>query len=66
MDSESRIRMAWLFVLISLPASPTYTLLFPFRTEPYTDGRSWARRPGFERHSGVHEGEELTDPEDDE
>ncbi|EPT05472.1 hypothetical protein FOMPIDRAFT_124435 [Fomitopsis schrenkii] len=55
-----------LFFNIGPDGYPTYTLLFPFRTEPYTDGRSWARRPGFERHSGVHEGEELTDPEDDE
>lgn len=32
---------------------------------PYTDGRSWARRDGYERHRGVRQGEELTDEEDD-
>ena len=32
---------------------------------PYTDGRAWARRPGFERHGGVKPGEELTDEEDE-
>ena len=32
---------------------------------PYTDGRSWARKPGFERHAGVQPGEELTDEEDE-
>ena len=33
---------------------------------PYTDGRSWARRDGYDRHLGVHAGEELTDDSDDE
>ena len=41
-----------------------YTLLFPFRILPYTDGRSWARKPGLERHHGIYVGEELTDEED--
>jgi palmitoyltransferase len=44
--------------------SPIHTLLFPFRVPPYTDGRSWARRPGLERHHGVRVDEELTDEED--
>ncbi|KAH9080672.1 zf-DHHC-domain-containing protein [Lactarius deliciosus] len=43
---------------------PIYTLLFPFRILPYTDGRSWARKPGLERHRGIYVGEELTDEED--
>ncbi|KAL4064210.1 DHHC palmitoyltransferase-domain-containing protein [Scleroderma yunnanense] len=33
---------------------------------PYTDGSSWARRDGLQRHRGVREGEELTDEEEDE
>jgi palmitoyltransferase len=33
---------------------------------PYTDGRSWARRPGYESHRGVEQGEELTDEDEDE
>jgi len=33
---------------------------------PYTDGHSWARRRGLERHLGVREGEELTDEDDEE
>ncbi|KZT67918.1 zf-DHHC-domain-containing protein [Daedalea quercina L-15889] len=55
-----------LFFNLGVDGYPSYTLLFPFRIEPYTDGRSWARRPGYEGHLGVREGEELTDPEDDE
>lgn len=39
--------------------------MFPFRIAPYTDGRAWARRDGYERHHGVRRGEELTDEEDD-
>jgi palmitoyltransferase len=45
--------------------SPLYTLILPFRINPYTDGRSWARREGYDRHHGVRLGEELTDEEDD-
>ncbi|TCD60661.1 hypothetical protein EIP91_009721 [Steccherinum ochraceum] len=45
---------------------PLWTLLFPFRAEPYTDGYSWARPKGLERHKGVRVGEELTDDEGDE
>jgi len=44
---------------------PLYTLLFPFRIPPYTDGRSWARRAGYDSHVGVKPGEELTDSDDD-
>ncbi|THU93695.1 hypothetical protein K435DRAFT_669739, partial [Dendrothele bispora CBS 962.96] len=36
---------------------PIYTLFILFRILPYTDGRSWARREGFERHRGVRRGE---------
>ena len=45
--------------------SPWYTLIIPLRIMPYTDGRSWARREGFDHHRGVREGEELTDEDDD-
>jgi hypothetical protein len=45
--------------------SPLYTLILPFRINPYTDGRSWARREGYDQHHGVRLGEELTDEEDD-
>ncbi|KZT00941.1 zf-DHHC-domain-containing protein [Laetiporus sulphureus 93-53] len=54
-----------LFFNVGQDGYPLYTLLFPFRIEPYTDGRAWARRPGLERHRGVQEGEELTDDDDD-
>jgi hypothetical protein len=47
-----------------MASSPIYTLFLPFRVPPYTDGRSWARRSGLERHNGVRVGEELTDEED--
>ncbi|THH19200.1 hypothetical protein EW146_g1916 [Bondarzewia mesenterica] len=55
-----------LFLNIGPEGYPLYTLLLPLRVLPYTDGRSWARRPGHERHHGVRVGEELTDDEDDE
>jgi palmitoyltransferase len=46
--------------------SPFYTVLLPLRIVPYTDGRSWARRPGYITHQGIRQGEELTDEEADE
>ena len=33
---------------------------------PYTDGRTWGRRLGFDRHRGIEPGEELTDDDFDE
>jgi len=54
-----------LFFNIGPNGYPIYTLLLPLRVPPYTDGRAWARRDGFERHLGVREGEELTDEEED-
>uniref|UniRef100_A0A8H7Y2A7 Protein S-acyltransferase n=1 Tax=Psilocybe cubensis TaxID=181762 RepID=A0A8H7Y2A7_PSICU len=42
-----------------------WTLILPLRINPYTDGFSWARRDGYERHQGIRQGEELTDEEDD-
>lgn len=50
---------------LTLDYSPWYTLIIPLRIMPYTDGRSWARRNGYDRHAGVREGDELTDEEDD-
>ncbi|KAI0057823.1 zf-DHHC-domain-containing protein [Artomyces pyxidatus] len=55
-----------LFFNVGHDAYPYYTLLLPLRVPPYTDGRSWARRPGYDRHHGVRVGEELTDEEDEE
>ncbi|THU81142.1 zf-DHHC-domain-containing protein, partial [Dendrothele bispora CBS 962.96] len=55
-----------LFFDIGEGGYPIYTLFIPFCILPYTDGRSWARREGFERHRGVRRGEELTDDEIDE
>lgn len=54
-----------LFFNIGQHRYPLYTLLLPFRTMPYTDGFSWARRDGLRRHHGVREGEELTDEDDE-
>ncbi|KAJ3857942.1 DHHC palmitoyltransferase-domain-containing protein [Lentinula lateritia] len=53
-----------LFFNLGRGGYPFYTLLFPFRILPYTDGRSWARREGLSRHRGIRMGEELTDEED--
>ncbi|ESK92143.1 vacuole protein [Moniliophthora roreri MCA 2997] len=54
-----------LFFNVGENGYPLYTLFFPFRILPYTDGRSWARRPGFDRHHGVRQGEELTDDDEE-
>ncbi|KAJ7082361.1 DHHC palmitoyltransferase-domain-containing protein [Mycena belliarum] len=56
-----------LFFNIGEGGYPLYTLLLPLRINPYTDGRSWARRRGCEDagHGGVRRGEELTDEDDD-
>ncbi|KAI1797062.1 DHHC palmitoyltransferase-domain-containing protein [Ganoderma leucocontextum] len=54
-----------LFFNVGQDGYPYYTLLLPFRTEPYTDGRAWARRQGFEQHLGVRPGEELTDEDEE-
>ncbi|KAG1750279.1 hypothetical protein EDB19DRAFT_1679480 [Suillus lakei] len=54
-----------LFFNIGPDGYPWYTLILPLRIMPYTDGRSWARREGFQRHQGIQEGEELTDDDDD-
>lgn len=35
------------------------------RAMPYTDGRSWARRPGYISHKGVHPSEEINSDDDD-
>ncbi|KAH9971946.1 zf-DHHC-domain-containing protein [Lactifluus volemus] len=59
-----RLKNLLLFFNIGPDGYSFYTLLFPFRVLPYTDGRSWARRPGLERHPGVRVGEEFTDEED--
>ena len=45
--------------------SSKLTLFLPFRLNPYTDGFSWARKDGYEKHKGVHKGDELTDEDDD-
>ncbi|KAH8074796.1 DHHC palmitoyltransferase-domain-containing protein [Cristinia sonorae] len=54
-----------LFFNVGKDGYPLWTLLFPFRVEPYTDGHSWARTQGLERHKGVRIGEELTDEEEE-
>jgi len=54
-----------LFFNIGNGRYPWYTLIFPFRILPYTDGYHWARRQGHTSHGGLQEGEELTDTDDD-
>ncbi|KAI0036456.1 zf-DHHC-domain-containing protein [Vararia minispora EC-137] len=53
-----------LFFNVGMGRYPWYTLVVPLRVPPYTDGSSWARRPGLDRHSGIRAEEELTDEED--
>ncbi|KAI0050411.1 zf-DHHC-domain-containing protein [Auriscalpium vulgare] len=59
-----KLKNIQLFFNIGKEGYPWYTLVLPLRVPPYTDGRSWARRPGYVRHAGVRAGEELTDEED--
>ncbi|KAF8643163.1 hypothetical protein AX16_009206 [Volvariella volvacea WC 439] len=54
-----------LFFNIGPDGYPLYTLILPLRILPYTDGRAWARRAGYERHHGIRRGEEMTDEDDD-
>ncbi|KAJ7198275.1 DHHC palmitoyltransferase-domain-containing protein, partial [Mycena pura] len=54
-----------LFFNVGENGFPLYTLFIPFRINPYTDGRFWARCEGHEYHRGVRLGEELTDEDDD-
>lgn len=61
-----RVSSMLFIVLFIALRSPLYTLFLPFRINPYTDGRFWARREGYEEHRGVRRGEELTDEDDDE
>ncbi|KAF9444856.1 zf-DHHC-domain-containing protein [Macrolepiota fuliginosa MF-IS2] len=53
-----------LFFNIGDGGYPWYTLILPLRVMPYTDGHSWARRDGYDRHAGVRVGDELTDEEE--
>ncbi|KAF8582995.1 zf-DHHC-domain-containing protein [Ramaria rubella] len=52
-----------LFFNVGPTGYPLYALLLPFRTAPYTDGRSWVKRDGFDRHKGINDGDEYTDEE---
>ncbi|KAI0091076.1 zf-DHHC-domain-containing protein [Irpex rosettiformis] len=53
-----------LFFNVGPNGYPIYTLFFPLRIQPYTDGHSWARKQGMQSHPGLRTGEELTDEED--
>ncbi|KAI0272925.1 zf-DHHC-domain-containing protein [Russula aff. rugulosa BPL654] len=53
-----------LFFNVGIGGYPIYTLFLPLRVPPYTDGHSWARRQGLDRHHGIQVGEEFTDEED--
>ncbi|EJU06410.1 zf-DHHC-domain-containing protein [Dacryopinax primogenitus] len=55
-------RNLWLF--FNLDEYPIYALMLPLRVMPYTAGHTWAKRPGYERHGGVDDGDEMTDEED--
>ncbi|KAI5119969.1 hypothetical protein M0805_004348 [Coniferiporia weirii] len=50
-----------LFFNLGEDGYPYTSLLLPLRVMPYTDGSSWARRPGYVGHKGVRPEEELTD-----
>ena len=60
-DSESPFMRLRAYGVLCFPTSSILTLLIPFRINPYTDGYSWARKEGYERHEGLRQGEELTD-----
>ncbi|KAK0469401.1 DHHC palmitoyltransferase-domain-containing protein [Desarmillaria tabescens] len=53
-------------LFFNLEEYPLYTLIIPLRLQPYTDGRWWARKDGYDEHGGIRRGEELTDDDDDE
>ncbi|KAF8972266.1 DHHC palmitoyltransferase-domain-containing protein [Flammula alnicola] len=63
-DLGKRKNMAFFFN-IGEGGYPLTTLFIPLRINPYTDGYSWARREGLERHKGIRQGEELTDDDEE-
>ncbi|KAH8822858.1 DHHC palmitoyltransferase-domain-containing protein [Flagelloscypha sp. PMI_526] len=63
-DLGKRKNLELFFNVGQLGQYPIWSLFLPLRTQPYTDGRSWARREGYDRHRGVRGGDELTDDED--
>lgn len=60
-----RMKNLTLFFNLGPSGYPLYTLLLPLRCAPCSDGVSWTRRPGYTKHSGIGEGDEMTDVEDD-
>jgi len=54
-----------LFFNIGEGRYPWYTLVFPFRIPPYTDGHHWARQKGHGSHGCIGVVEQLTDTDDD-
>jgi len=60
-----KLKNLQLFFNVGENGYPLYTLVLPLRIDPYTDGRSWARRAGYDRHVGIRRGEELTDDDAD-
>ncbi|KAJ7726293.1 hypothetical protein B0H14DRAFT_3899821 [Mycena olivaceomarginata] len=54
-----------LFFNVGEHGYPLYTLFVPLRINPYTDGRVWARREGYNAHRGGGRGGELTDEDDE-
>jgi len=55
-------RNLWNF--FNLDEYPIYAMMLPMRVAPYTDGRTWEKREGYDRHGGLEERDEMTDEED--
>ncbi|KZP00010.1 zf-DHHC-domain-containing protein [Calocera viscosa TUFC12733] len=55
-------RNLWTF--FNLDEYPIYAMMLPLRVAPYTDGRTWEKADGYDRHGGVDDLDEMTDEED--
>lgn len=54
-----------LFFNIGPNGYPAYTLFLPVRCMPQSDGWTWARRAGYDKHAGIEAADEFTDEDED-
>ncbi|KZT53292.1 zf-DHHC-domain-containing protein [Calocera cornea HHB12733] len=55
-------RNLWMF--FNLDEYPIYAIMLPLRVVPYTNGRTWEKADGYDRHGGLDELDEMTDEEE--
>ncbi|KZO91332.1 hypothetical protein CALVIDRAFT_489283, partial [Calocera viscosa TUFC12733] len=53
-----------LSIFFNLNEYPIYAMRLALRVAPYTDGRTWEKADGYDRHGEVDDLDERTDEED--